>query len=79
MAARITGLPGLENFARVNDHLYRGAQPTAEGYRKLKELGVKTVINFRSHHFYKAEIEAAGMACVEIPLRADLVGVDPDG
>ncbi len=77
MAVRIAGVPGLENFARVNDRLYRGAQPTAEGYRKLKELGVKTVINFRSHHSYKSEIEAAGMTCVEIPLQADVVGSEP--
>jgi len=77
MAERIEGVPGLENFARVNDRLYRGAQPTAEGYRKLKEMGIKTVINFRSHHSYKSEIEAAGLASVEIPLQADAVGSEP--
>src|SRR5262245_47940668 len=77
MAHRIEGVPGLDNFARVNDGLYRGAQPTAEGYRKLGEMGVKTVINFRSHHSYRKEIESAGMNCVEIPLRADVVGSEP--
>ena len=77
MAERISEVPGLENVARINDRLYRGAQPTAEGYRKLKEMGVKTVINFRSHHSYKAEIEAAGMTSVEIPIRADLLDSDP--
>jgi len=77
MATRIAGVPGLENFARVNDRLFRGAQPTAEGYRKLKELGVKTVINFRVHHSYKDEIEAAGMTSVEIPVRADIFGSKP--
>lgn len=77
MAQRIEGVPGLENFARVNDRLYRGAQPTAEGYRKLKEMGVKTVINFRSHHSHKSEIESAGMHSVEIPLQADAVGSEP--
>ena len=77
MAERIEGVPGLENFARVNDRLYRGAQPTAEGYRKLKEMGIKTVINFRVHHSYKDEIEAAGMTSVEIPIRADILGSEP--
>jgi len=77
MAERIEGVPGLENFARVNDRLYRGAQPTAEGYRKLKEMGIKTVINFRVHHSYKDEIEAAGMTSVEIPIRADILGSKP--
>ena len=34
--------PGLPNFARVNDHLYRGAQPTAEGFKRLEKLGIRT-------------------------------------
>ena len=76
-ARRIVGVPGLDNFARIDERLYRGAQPTPEGYRKLKEMGVKTVINFRSHHSYKKEIEALGMTCVELPLRADAVGSEP--
>ncbi|GAF98053.1 unnamed protein product, partial [marine sediment metagenome] len=28
--------PGLPNFHKVSDSLYRGAQPTAEGFRELK-------------------------------------------
>jgi protein tyrosine/serine phosphatase len=76
-AERIEGKAGLSNFARIDARVYRGAQPTAEGYRTLKELGVKTVVNFRSHHSYKAEIEAAGLACVELPLQADLIGSEP--
>ena len=77
LAQRVDAGPGLENFARINPGLYRGAQPTAEGYRKLRELGVKTVINFRSHHSYRRDIEAAGLACVELPLRADAIGSEP--
>ena len=76
-AERIEGKAGLSNFARIDPFLYRGAQPTAEGYRTLKEMGVRTVINFRSHHSYKSEIEAAGLACVEMPLQADLIGSEP--
>ena len=37
----------LPNFARINDQLFRGGQPTPEGIRKLAELGVRTIINFR--------------------------------
>ena len=69
--------PQLPNFAQVNDRLYRGGQPTPEGYRKLRELGVKTVINLRSLHSSRRDIEAAGLACVEIPLRADFLGSEP--
>ncbi|HEX8889264.1 MAG TPA: tyrosine-protein phosphatase [Pyrinomonadaceae bacterium] len=37
----------LPNFHQVNQNLYRGAQPREGGIQKLKELGVKTVINLR--------------------------------
>ena len=79
VAERLTGEPGLENFARVNSTLDRGAQPTTEGYQRLRELGVKTVITFRSAHSPRAQIEAAGMTSVEIPLSANLLGAKPPG
>jgi uncharacterized protein (TIGR01244 family) len=37
----------LPNFHRVNERLYRGAQPKKEGMKKLVELGVKTIVNLR--------------------------------
>lgn len=77
-AQRLPGVPGLDNFARVNPSLYRGAQPTEEGFRQLKAMGIKTVIDFRSHHSTKPQVEAAGMTAVEIPLKADLISVPPD-
>jgi|SRR5688572_19903142 len=77
LAVRIAGMPGLDNFARVNNTLYRGAQPTAEGYLRLKELGVKTVINFRSSHDYSTETQAAGLNYIRLPIQADLLGSEP--
>jgi protein tyrosine/serine phosphatase len=41
---------GLPNFAKVSDVLFRGAQPTAEGMRALKAMGVKTVVSLRMAH-----------------------------
>jgi protein tyrosine/serine phosphatase len=76
-AQRIVGVPGLENFARINPNLYRGAQPSEEGFRQLKQMGVKTVIDFRSYHSTKAKVEAAGMTPVEIHLKADLGSTPP--
>lgn len=37
----------LPNFYQVNANLYRGAQPTREGIRKLAQMGVKTIIDLR--------------------------------
>ena len=43
-------LPGLENFARVSDSLYRGAQPTSRGFKELEHLGIKSIVDLRQLH-----------------------------
>src|ERR1051325_9193234 len=40
-------IPELPNFHKVNDQLYRGAQPATGGMKKLSALGIKTVVNLR--------------------------------
>ena len=77
LAQRIIGVPGLENFAQVNDRLYRGAEPTAEGFRELKKRGVKTVVGLRTNHSTRQEVEAAGLVAVELPIKADVFGSAP--
>lgn len=75
MAASLEA-PGVPNFHQVDEHLYRGAQPRAEGWKSLADLGVKTVIDLRrdgenGEHSIKAEaraVQAAGMRYVNIPL-----------
>lgn len=47
---------GVPNFHRVSDGLYRGAQPTAEGFKQLKKMGIKTVVNLRLAHSDRDEI-----------------------
>jgi len=53
--------PGLPNFHKVTDNLYRGAQPTAEGMRELARMGIKTVINLRAAHSDRDEIADTGL------------------
>ncbi len=48
--------PGLPNFHNVTDTLYRGAQPSREGMRQLKRMGVGTVVNLRGWHSDRDEI-----------------------
>jgi hypothetical protein len=35
---------GIEDFGRVNEYLYRGAQPKEEGIEELKKLGTDTIV-----------------------------------
>lgn len=62
--------PGLPNLHRVSDDLYRGAQPTAEGFRQLKAMGVKTVIDLRFFYNDREKIAGTDLAYEEIPMNA---------
>jgi protein tyrosine/serine phosphatase len=62
---------GIDNFARVNDAYYRGAQPEGDEYAALASLGVKTVINLTSDDAEADEqlmVEKNGMRYVNIPM-----------
>lgn len=37
----------IERFSQVDGKLYRGAQPTEEGFRRLRDMGVKVIVNLR--------------------------------
>ncbi len=61
-------LPGVPNLHKVNDGLYRGAQPTAEGLKELEKLGIKTVVNLRSAHCDKKIAGGCNLDLVSIPM-----------
>ncbi|MBN1393424.1 MAG: dual specificity protein phosphatase family protein [Pirellulales bacterium] len=60
--------PGLPNLHKVDDGLYRGAQPTAEGIKELEKLGVKTIVILREKHSDKEIIGKSNIAYVSIAL-----------
>jgi len=63
---------GLPNLHKVTKGLYRGAQPSVDGFKSLKKMGVKTVVNLRKMHSNKDEIEEASLTdsfeYIEIPI-----------
>lgn len=66
-------LSGIPNAGRINDMLYRGAQPKEQGLRELKKLSVTTIVDLRGEDSEKAEwerklAESLGMRFVHIPL-----------
>jgi tyrosine-protein phosphatase SIW14 len=67
--------PGLPNLARIEADLFRGAQPSPDGFTALREMGVKTIVNLRFAHSDRDEAAAAGVPgdafdFVEIPMLA---------
>src|ERR1700752_114668 len=60
----------LPNFHQVSETLFRGGQPKDGGLQKLKQLGVKTIIDLRNDHAEAegAEARAAGMQYFSFPM-----------
>lgn len=59
---------GVPNLYKVDENLYRSAQPTAEGMKHLKSLNIKTVINLRAFSDDKKAISDTGLSRVDIPM-----------
>jgi len=64
----------LPNFQKVDDRVYRGAQPTDEGFKDLAARGIKTVIDLRQigEHSQADEekiVTELGMHYVSIPMK----------
>ena len=55
---------GVTNFYRVTPNLYRGAQPTREGIKQLRQLGIRTVVNLRAFHSDRDEVAGTGLKSV---------------
>ena len=47
LTALFVTAPGVPNFHKVNDGLYRGGQPSRQGFESLAKLGIKTVLDLR--------------------------------
>jgi tyrosine-protein phosphatase SIW14 len=66
---------GLPNFGRVTDNLYRGGQPTSDGFNALHAMGVGIVVDLREKPTdmatEKHQVESLGMKSVEIPWSAN--------
>ncbi len=64
---------GILNFGKVNEQLYRGAEPDTEGVGNLKKLGVVTIIDLRIGKEVRAgeatEAAAAGITYTNVPLK----------
>lgn len=71
-AAEKISVRGIKDFGKVNDYLYRGAQPKDDSLAQLKKLGVDTIVDLRGvvHEAVKKErkrAQALGMQFVNLP------------
>ena len=64
-------LLGVPNLGRLKPNLYRGGQPSAEGFAALRDIGVETVISFtlgdEGARLEGAQVAKLGMDFVALP------------
>jgi protein tyrosine/serine phosphatase len=73
--AKSIQVAGVTNGASITPTLYRGAQPTPEGFAGLHKLGIDIVVDFRDEpseiKLEKKSVESQGMRFVSVPWRGD--------
>ena len=64
-----TLLKGVGDFAEVTPTLYRGSQPTHEGFKELAKMGIQIVVDIRGtkRDSEGKEVRKLGMQYVSIP------------
>ncbi|MFP4054910.1 MAG: fused DSP-PTPase phosphatase/NAD kinase-like protein [Phycisphaerae bacterium] len=61
-------LPGVPKLYIVSADFWRSAQPNRGGFRRLADLGVRTVINVRDDHRDTEQMAGTGMELIHIPM-----------
>lgn len=59
---------GIKRFIQVDNRLWRGSQPDADGFRALRDLGVRTIVSLRNDEAERRVVESLGMTFVHIPV-----------
>jgi hypothetical protein len=70
-------VPGISNFAEIEPGLSRGGHPSDEGIDYLRSHHYRTVVAFWTGKGEREKLAAAGIALVELPMRAGLFSADP--
>ncbi|MCR9173114.1 MAG: dual specificity protein phosphatase family protein [bacterium] len=66
----------IKNFHKVDNQLYRSAQPSKKEMQWAEEKGIKTIINLRNVIDDKHEIKGTNLIQVRIPLKAKKLTYD---
>lgn len=74
-------LDGVAKAVAVDDKLWRGAAPSAAGYRSLRAAGVTTIVDLRSDSERGEAVESVdevGLALVRLPIRDGQLPTDEE-
>ena len=68
--AKPTPSAALKNFFRLDDKVYRSAQPDRKGFEELKRLGIRNVLSFRDHHADDRDAKGLGLMLYRVKMEA---------
>jgi len=60
----------LKNFYKLDEKVYRSAQPDRKGFEELKRLGIRNVLSFRDHHADDRDAKGMGMTLRRVKMEA---------
>jgi uncharacterized protein (TIGR01244 family) len=71
--AAMSELTGIPRFMKLSDNVWTGGQPWLEHFPKLKDAGIKVIINLRPHVEYEGQreekkVKELGMSYFNIPV-----------
>jgi tyrosine-protein phosphatase SIW14 len=60
----------LKNFYKLDDKVYRSAQPDRKAFLELKKLGIRNVLNFRDYHSDNDEAKGTAINLYRVKMEA---------
>ncbi len=73
-AAPVAGAP-VKNYYKVNDDIYRAAQPADGTADSLKKMGIRSILNLRHYHKDSEEFTKKGIILCDWSMNAGSVSV----
>jgi protein tyrosine/serine phosphatase len=60
----------LKNVYKLDEKVYRSAQPDRKGFEELKRLGIRNVLSFRDHHADDRNAKGLGLTLYRVKMEA---------
>ena len=60
----------LKNFYKLDEKVYRSAQPDKKGFQELKRLGIRNVLSLRDHHADERDAKGLGLSLSRVKMEA---------
>jgi tyrosine-protein phosphatase SIW14 len=60
----------IENWYRIDDKVYRSAQPDSGGMKDAERFGIRNVLNLRNYHSDADEVKGTGLKIFRVKMEA---------